>query len=102
MLNLNDSNFESWVSSGHLAVVDLWAPWCGPCRALIPIIEQVANELGHGVAIAKLNVDECPAIAEKLNVTSIPTLIFFKNGAEIKRSVGSQTKADILATINSL
>ncbi|MDR3273976.1 MAG: thioredoxin [Puniceicoccales bacterium] len=102
MLHLNSSNFEAEVSSNRLVVVDFWAPWCGPCRALGPTMEEVSSEVEPGVAVAKLDIDECPELAEKFGVQSIPTVIFFKNGVEVKRFVGLATKADILASINSM
>ncbi len=102
MLHLNESNFDSEVKNYEVIVVDFWAPWCGPCRALGPIIEQLAEEVPQGVAIAKVNIDECPDLAARFQVQSIPTLIFMKGGVEVKRSVGVSTKADILSSINSL
>jgi thioredoxin 1 len=102
ILHLNGNNFSAEISSHGVIAVDFWAPWCGPCRALSPIMEQVASEVGPGVAVAKLDIDECPELAEKFGVQSIPTVVFFKNGAEVRRFVGLATKADILATINSL
>jgi thioredoxin 1 len=102
MLHLNDSNFEAEISSNALVVADFWAPWCGPCRALGPIIEQVADEVGPEISVAKINIDENSELANRFGVQSIPTIIFFKNGIEVRRSVGLSTKADILATINSL
>ncbi len=102
MLHLNESNFDSEVKNYEVIVIDFWAPWCGPCRALGPIIEQLAEEVPQGVAIAKVNIDECPDLATRFQIQSIPTLIFMKGGVEMKRSVGVATKADILASVNSL
>ncbi|MDR0679927.1 MAG: thioredoxin [Puniceicoccales bacterium] len=102
MLHLNSLNFANEIKSNRLVVVDFWAPWCGPCRALGPIVEQVASEVGPDVAIGKLDIGECPELAEKLGIQSIPTVIFFKDGAEVKRIVGLSTKADILAAIDSM
>lgn len=102
MLHLSSLNFANEIRSSHLVVVDFWAPWCGPCRALGPIVEQVASEVGPNVSIGKLDIDECPELAEKLGIQSIPTVIFFKDGAEVKRIVGLSTKADILAAIDSM
>jgi thioredoxin 1 len=102
MLHLNSLNFANEIKASRLVVVDFWAPWCGPCRALGPIVEQVASEVGPNVSVAKLDIDESPELAEKLGIQSIPTVIFFKDGAEVKRIVGLSTKADILAAIDSM
>lgn len=102
MLHLHDGNFDTELGSHTVFVVDFWAPWCGPCRALGPIIEQVATEVPNDVVIAKVNIDECPGLADRFQVQSIPTVIFFKNGKEVKRSVGLSTKADLLSAIGSL
>ncbi|MDR1255418.1 MAG: thioredoxin [Puniceicoccales bacterium] len=102
MLHLSCSDFADKISASRFVVVDFWAPWCGPCRALAPIIEQVASEVEPGVTIAKVDIDESPELAEKFGVQSIPTVIFFKDGTEVRRSVGLATKADILAAISSM
>lgn len=77
-------------------LVDMWAPWCGPCRILAPVIEQLANEMAGRVRIGKLNVDENPVTAERFNVRGIPALLVFKGGGEIDRMVGVQPKAEIV------
>lgn len=102
MLHLNNGNFDSEISSHEKVVVDFWAPWCGPCRALGPIVEQVSAEIPADIIIAKVNIDEVPELAERFNVQSIPTIIFFKNGTESKRSVGLVTKTDIISIIEAL
>ncbi len=102
MLHLHEGNFDSEVNSHDIVVIDFWAPWCGPCRALGPIIEQVANEAQSNVSVTKINIDECPGLAERFQVQSIPTIVFIKNGQEVKRLVGLSTKTDILSVINSL
>jgi thioredoxin 1 len=73
-------------------VVDFWAPWCGPCRAVTPVIEELAKEYTGKVVVGKLNVDENPEVAGQFNVMSIPTVIVFKNGEPIKSIVGAQSK----------
>lgn len=100
VVTLTDQNFEAEVKNAHVPVlVDFWAGWCGPCRMLSPIIEELAGEVIH-VKIAKLDVDAYPDLAREYNVFSIPTLILFDNGAAVKRSSGVVPKSSILDMIN--
>ncbi|MDR1433418.1 MAG: thioredoxin [Puniceicoccales bacterium] len=102
MKELDATNFFETVNSGDAAVVDFWAPWCGPCRAMAQLIEQVSDEVRGFAVVAKVNIDECPELAEKFGIQSIPTIIYFRNGVEVSRSVGMVAKADIIASINAL
>jgi len=102
VLELNDSNFESTVASSAAILVDFWAPWCGPCRMIAPVIEELGKELAGKVTVAKVNVDEAPGIAGAHSVTSIPTLIIFKNGQLVDRSTGLASKAALLAKLQAL
>lgn len=96
---VTDGNFESDVlKSGKPFLLDFWAPWCGPCRAVGPILEEIAGEEDR-VAIGKLNVDENPQTAMKFDVMSIPTMILFKDGAPAKVIVGAQPKKALLEQI---
>lgn len=89
VVTLNDANFEQEVlNAGVPVLVDLWAPWCAPCRMIAPAVEELASDYKGEAVIGKLNVDENPALASRYGVTSIPTLIFFKNGEVKDQMVG--------------
>lgn len=94
-VELNDSNFASTIASGNF-VVDFWAGWCAPCRKQAPIIEELASE-HERVRFGKLDVDESGATSLSFNIRGIPTLIFFRDGAELDRMVGVQSKMEIQA-----
>ena len=91
-----DQNFDQEViKSDKPTLVDFWAPWCGPCQMMGPIIEELAKEIGDKAKVGKLNVDENPITAQNFSVMSIPTIIIFKNGKAVKQLVGVQSK-DVL------
>ena len=85
-----------------MVVVDFWASWCGPCRMLMPVVEEVAAEMEGKAVVAKCNVDEADEVALKYGIRSIPTLLFFKNGELADRTVGVVPKSDIINKINKL
>ena len=94
LCDLSDRNFKAEVLKSALpTLVDFWAPWCGPCRAIGPVIEQLAAEHANSVKVGKLNVDESPDVAAAYGVRSIPTLLIFKGGQVVDRFVGVQPKA---------
>jgi len=101
-LILTDSSFQQEVlqATGAPVLVDCWAPWCGPCRAVGPILDQLAAESDGSYRIAKLNVDENPQTASRYQIASIPTMLIFKNGALIDRIIGAQPKQAIAERLN--
>lgn len=97
---VTDNNFQAEVLESEVPVlVDFWAPWCGPCRQVGPVVEEIANEKSGTLKVVKLNTDENQQTAISYNVLSIPTLIVFKNGAEAKRVIGAYPKKRLEAEI---
>lgn len=98
VLALNQLNFDETLNTEKTVLVDFWAPWCGPCRMLSPIVDQVAEE-NPDLVVAKVNVDEEPELAQRFGVMSIPTLVVIRNGEEVNRSMGAKPKAQVLALV---
>ncbi|MEF3191082.1 MAG: thioredoxin [Campylobacterales bacterium] len=100
-INLTSANFDSVVGSG-VAVVDFWAPWCGPCRMIAPVIEELATEYKGRVTVCKVNTDEESDLAVRFGIRSIPTILFFKNGKVVDQMIGAAPKQNFVAKIEAL
>jgi thioredoxin 2 len=96
IVDAGDANFDEIADTSTLVLVDLWAPWCGPCRTLAPAVESVAGELAGRLKVVKVNVDTAPGISARYEVRSIPTLLLLRNGDLIDRTVGALPEARLL------
>ena len=101
VINITSQNFEEEVTKSSVpVVVDFWAPWCGPCKMMAPVVNELADELADSVKVCKINIDEEQNLAVKYNVMSIPTFVVIKNGKETGRSIGVQDKSELMNIIN--
>ena len=96
-----NTSFDSLLQSEKLVIVDFWATWCGPCRMLSPLLDEVEEEMADKIEVVKVNVDDAEEIAMRYRIMSIPTLIFFKNGRMVDRSVGAMPKSQLVEKINA-
>jgi thioredoxin 1 len=102
-LELTDANFKTSVlESDKLSVVDFWAEWCGPCRAISPMIEELAREYDGKVNVGKVNVDHNPEVSQTYGITSIPAILFLKGGQVVDKLVGAQPKSNFVKKIEAL
>jgi len=101
-LTLTDADFDAQVKTQPLLVVDFWAEWCGPCRMIAPMLEELVGEYGDRLAVGKVNVDENRQTAARFGIQSIPTLLFFRDGARVDQVVGAHPKGTIKAKIDQL
>ncbi|PYJ12043.1 MAG: thioredoxin [Verrucomicrobia bacterium] len=102
-VTLDDSNFDKEVTQSDMTVlVDFWAPWCGPCKMIAPLLDEIATEKAGSVKVAKVNVDDNQSLSVKYNVRAIPALLFFKNGQLRDQVVGMTTRKDLLGRLDAL
>jgi thioredoxin 1 len=101
-VKVTDATFDGVVTSERPVVIDFWAPWCGPCRVVGPVLEEIASGLGDKVTIGKVNVDEYPDLAGRFGVQAIPQLLFFKAGAIRDKLVGAVPKRELIKRLDAL
>ena len=101
-IEITDSNWESVIANELPVIIDFWATWCGPCRAIAPTLEEIAAEYDGKVIVGKINIDENPQVTINFGIRNIPTLLFFKNGEIVDKHVGAIRKAELVEKINNL
>ena len=100
LLTLSDADFTSTISGDKPVLVDFWAEWCGPCKLIAPVLEEISAEYGDKITVAKLNIDENPQSPASYDVMSIPTMVVFQDGVEKKRIVGARPKAQMVSELS--
>ena len=102
-LTIDENNFESEVTKSDKPVlVDFWAEWCGPCKMIAPVLDEIAKEKGNAVKVAKVNIDDNQSLSFRFNVRAIPTLLFFKNGQVVDQVTGMTSKKDLLGRLEAI
>lgn len=103
ILEINDESFDAEVIQSEMPVlVDFWAPWCGPCKAMGPVLEEISKDFEEKVKVCKCNVDDSPATPAKYGIRAIPTLILFKGGEKVEQMVGMMEKKKLTDTVNAI
>ena len=97
----NNTSFDELLVDEKLVIVDFWATWCGPCRMLSPLLDEVEEEMADKITVVKVNVDDADEVAMRYRIMSIPTLLFFKNGQLVDKSVGAMPKSTLVDKINA-
>jgi thioredoxin 1 len=98
---VDGKTFGAFTSQGEAALLDFWAPWCGPCKALAPVLDDLAAQYGARMSVGKVNVDEAPELAAQFGVRGIPTLVLFKNGQAVSQQVGVQSREKLREWIDA-
>ena len=101
-IELTDANFDEYINSGKPVLIDFWAEWCGPCRMVGPVVEELAKEYEGKAVIGKLDVDNNPGVTAKFGIRNIPTILFFKNGNLADKQVGVAPKATLKQKLDAL
>ena len=101
-INITEQNFDEVLANNPVAMIDFGATWCGPCKALAPVVEEIANEYEGKAAVGKADVEECPAIAARFRIRNVPTVLFFKNGELKDKSVGAVQKKTLTVKLDAL
>ena len=102
-VEITDTNFETEVlEASNTVVLDFWAEWCGPCKMIGPILEELATEMGDQIKVGKINVDEHRGVPQRFQIQAIPTLLIFKNGEVVDRVVGVETKDNLVSKLEAL
>ena len=100
--NITEQNFDEVLANNPVAMIDFGATWCGPCKALAPVVEEIANDYEGRAAVGKADVEECPAIAARFRIRNVPTVLFFKNGELVDKSVGGVQKKTLTDKLDAL
>lgn len=101
-ITITDQNFDEILKNNAVVMVDFGATWCGPCKQLAPVVEEIANDYAGRVAVGKADVEECPDVTARFRIRNVPTVLFFKNGEVVDKSVGSVPKNTLTDKLNAL